>query len=67
MVIYNGEKFMSALHHEALLEDCFDEAIQSFCESNKLTEAEFAEISNHEGVILAIEKSARQRFEDLCQ
>ena len=57
---------MSTLHHESLLETCFDEAVVDFCLSNELTPETFAEIENHEGVQLALEKSARQKFEDLC-
>ena len=50
-----------------LLESCFDEAIEDFCKANKLTSDMFAKISTHKGVILALEKSARRKFEDLCQ
>ena len=57
---------MSTLHHESLLETCFDEAVVDFCLANELTPETFAEIENHEGVQLALEKSARQKFEDLC-
>ena len=53
--------------NEMLLESCFDEAIEDFCKANKLTSDMFAEISTHKGVILALEKSARRKFEDLCQ
>ena len=28
---------MSVLHHESILEDCFEQAITEFCEANKLT------------------------------
>ena len=58
---------MSTLHHEALLETCFDEAVEEFCTSNKLTPEMFAEIENHAGVQSAVWKSAHQKFEDLCQ
>ena len=57
---------MSSLHHEALLETCYETAVVDFCLSNELTPETFAEIENHEGVQLALEKSARQKFEDLC-
>ena len=57
---------MSTLHHESLLETCFDEAVVDFCLANELTPETFAEIEHHEGVQLALEKSARQIFEDLC-
>jgi len=58
---------MSCLQNEMLLESCFDEAIEDFCKANNLTSVMFAEISTHKGVILALEKSARRKFEDLCQ
>ena len=58
---------MSCLQNEMLLESCFDEAIEDFCKANKLTSDMFAEISTHKGVILALEKSARRIFVDLCQ
>ena len=57
---------MSTLHHESLLETCFDEAVVDFCLSNNLTPEMFAEIERQAGVQLALEKSARQIFEDLC-
>ena len=57
---------MSVLHHEALLEQCFDEATEEFMISNKLDFEMFRQISDHEGVMLAIEKKARAKFDDLC-
>ena len=38
---------MSTLHHETILETCFDEAIIDFCEANDLTPEMFAEIEQH--------------------
>ena len=58
---------MSSLHHEELLEDCYERAYESFKTSNKLTEDMMQELLLHSGVQLAIEKSARQIFEDMCQ
>ncbi len=58
---------MSSLHHEELLEDCYEKAYERFMTSNKLTEDMMQELLLHSGVQLAIEKSARQIFEDLCQ
>tara|TARA_B100000575_G_scaffold261751_1_gene235661 strand:- start:470 stop:646 length:177 start_codon:yes stop_codon:yes gene_type:complete len=58
---------MSTLHHEALLESCFDQAVEEFMHANKLDFEMFRQIENHEGVMLAIEKKARKLFEDLCQ
>ena len=58
---------MSSLHHETLLEDCYEKAYERFMTSNKLNEEQMQELLLHSGVQLAIEKSARQIFEDLCQ
>ena len=58
---------MSSLHHEELLEDCYEKAYERFMTSNKLTEDMMQELLLHSGVQLAIEKNARQIFEDLCQ
>ena len=57
---------MSVLHHEEILETCFDEAVIDFCEANDLTPEMFAEIEQHAGVQIALEKSARAKFDDLC-
>ena len=58
---------MSVLHHESILEQCFEEAVEQFCSNNQLTPEMFAQIENHEGVQLALEKSAMRRFEDRCR
>ena len=57
---------MSVLHHESLLEQCFDEAVEEFMTANKLDYEMFRQIEDHEGVMLAIEKKARAKFDDLC-
>ena len=57
---------MSTLHHETILETCFDEAIIDFCEANDLTPEMFAQIEKHEGVQIALAISARAKFDDLC-
>jgi len=57
---------MSCLHHEELLEDCYERAYDSFKTSNKLTEDMMQELILHKGVADAIEKNARQMFEDMC-
>ena len=58
---------MSSLHHEALLEDCYEKAYERFMTSNKLNQEQMQELLLHRGVAAAIEKNARQIFEDLCQ
>ena len=57
---------MSTLHHEALLETCYETAVEEFCTSNELTPEMFAQIEKHEGVQIALAKSARAKFDDLC-
>jgi len=58
---------MSVLHHESILEQCFDEAVEEFCSSNQLSPEMFAQIESHEGVQIALEKLTMKRFEDLLQ
>ena len=59
-------KQMSVLHHEEILETCFDEAVEEFMTANKLDYEMFRQIEDHEGVMLAIEKSAMALFETRC-
>ena len=58
---------MSTLHHESILETCYETAVEEFCTSNKLTPEMFALIEDHLGVQLAHEKKALQIFEDMLQ
>ena len=58
---------MSVLHHESLLESCFDQAWEEFRINNKLTVEQMTQIENHEGVQIALNKKANKMFEDLCQ
>ena len=58
---------MSTLHHEEILETCYETAVEEFCTSNKLTPDMFTEIEQHKGVQLALEKKAMQIFEDMLQ
>ena len=60
---------MSSLHHEALMETCHDEAWEEFRIHNKLTEDQLNELCWRQtsGTLLAIERKARQKFEDMCQ
>ena len=58
---------MSVSHHESILEQCLEESIEEFCSNNQLTPKMFAEIENHEGVQLALEKLTMKKFEDMCQ
>tara|TARA_R100001015_G_C4451637_1_gene41597 strand:- start:173 stop:349 length:177 start_codon:yes stop_codon:yes gene_type:complete len=58
---------MSVLHHESILENCFDQAWEEFRIHNKLTVDQMTEIENHEGVQIALNKKANKMFEDLCR
>ena len=58
---------MSVLHHEALLETCFDQAWENFRIHNKLTPEQMNEIESHEGVQIALRRSAEKLFEDMCE
>ena len=57
---------MSSLHHENILEDCYEQSYESFKKSNKLTEDMMQELILHSGVQFAIEKNARKLFESRC-
>ena len=57
---------MSSLHHEEILEDCYEQSYERFKKSNKLTEEMMQELILHSGVQFAIEKNARKLFEDRC-
>ena len=57
---------MSSLHHEEILEDCYEQSYESFKKSNKLTEEMMQELILHSGVQFAIEKNARKPFESRC-
>ena len=60
---------MSVLHHESLLETCWDEAWEEFRIHNKLTEDQLNELCWRQpsGTLVAIERKAQQMFEDRCQ
>ena len=58
---------MSSLHHENILEDCFEVAMESFRINNKLTHEQLDElITISEGSYNAICKSAYKLFQDRC-
>ena len=51
-----------------ILENCFDEAWESFRVHNKLTVDEMTELcSFSKGTVNAIERNAMKMFEDMCQ
>ena len=57
---------MSVSHHEEILETCYENAYEQFRIHNKLNQEQMQELILHSGVQLAIEKSARKMFEDMC-
>ena len=58
---------MSSLHHEDILEDCFEIAMESFRINNQLTHEQLHElITISEGTYDAICKNAYQLFQDRC-
>ena len=57
---------MSVSHHEEILETCYENAYEQFRIHNKLNEQQMQELILHGGVQLAIEKSARKMFDDMC-
>ena len=59
---------MSTLQNEMILENCFDEAWESFRVHNKLTVEQMEELfAFSQGTRLAIEITARKMFDDMCQ
>ena len=58
---------MSSLHHENILEDCFEIAMESFRINNKLTHKQLEElITISEGTYNAICKQSYKLFQDKC-
>ena len=57
---------MSVLHHESILEDCFEQAVEEFCTANNLTPDMFALIEDHLGVQIALDRKANAIFEGRC-
>ena len=58
---------MSSLHHESILEDCFEVASESFRINNKLTHEELQELlSFSKGTFDAICSNAHKLFQDRC-
>ena len=60
---------MSSINHEALMEECHDQAWEEFRVHNKLTDDELNELCCRQtsGTLVAIERKAQQMFEDRCQ
>ena len=59
---------MSSLHHENILEECFEVASESFRVNNKLTHEQLDELlSFSKGTYDAICKQSYKLFQDRCQ
>jgi len=60
---------MSCLHHETLLETCYDEAWVDYAIANNLTQDELTAIEQDSefGILPEIEAEANRRFEALCR
>ena len=58
---------MSSLHHENILEECFEISMESFRINNKLTHEQLQElITISEGTYNAICKQSYKLFQDRC-
>ena len=60
---------MSTLHHESLLETCYDEAWIDYAIANNLTQDELTAIDQNSelGYLPVIANEAERRFEELCR
>ena len=60
---------MSTLHHEDLLETCYEEAWIDYAKKNNLTFDQLDAIDQNSdlGYLPVIAEEANRRFQDLCQ
>jgi len=59
---------MSTLHHEALLETCYEEAWEDYIKEHNLTPEVLDQLDPKTSLTYQfIEMDARRRFEDMCQ
>jgi len=60
---------MSSLHHETLLETCYDEAWVDYAKNNNLTfdQLDAMDQDSELGYLPVIADEAQRRFEDMCQ
>ena len=59
---------MSSLHHENILEECFEISMENFRVNNKLTHEQLDELlSFSQGTYDAICKQSYKLFQDRCQ
>ena len=64
-----NEDFMSSLHHESLLESCYDESWEDFRKENNLTDDQLyaLEQNSDNGILPEIEAETNKRFWELAQ
>ena len=67
--IITGVYTMSTLHHESLLEQCYDEAWIDYRNAHNLTDDQLyaLEQNSEHGYLPVIADDARSRFDDLCR
>ena len=58
---------MSVLHHESILESCVVQAWDEFRVPNQFSHEQVTERESHEGVQIALERSAVNLFEEMGQ
>tara|TARA_B100000214_G_C23642652_1_gene479152 strand:- start:44 stop:241 length:198 start_codon:yes stop_codon:yes gene_type:complete len=60
---------MSSLHHESLLETCYEEAWVDFAKTNNLTfdQLDALDQNSELGYLPVIAEDAQRRFEELCR
>ena len=59
---------MSVLHHESILETCFEDAYESFRIDNNYTISEMEDLyMQNKNLRMRLEEVAIQLFEDKCQ
>lgn len=59
---------MSVLHHESILESCFEDAYENFRIDNNYTISEMEDLyMQNKNVRMRLEEVAKMLFEDLCQ
>ena len=58
---------MSTLHHESLLETCFDQAWEDMRVEYKLTHEQMERMATNAGIQVALEQNAVKLFEEMGQ
>ena len=59
---------MSVLHHETIMETCFEDAYEHFRIENHYTISEMEDLyMQNKNVRMRLEEVAKMLFEDLCQ